>query len=60
MKMIEEPFQFEAGRAGAVQPGKVMLVGAGPGAPDLLTMRASRILSQARLLHLNQNIAPKP
>ncbi len=58
MKMIEEPFQFEARRAGAVQPGKVMLVGAGPGAPDLLTVRASRVLSQARLLLYDYLVSP--
>ena len=56
--MIDEALQFQARRAGAVQPGKVMLVGAGPGAPDLLTVRASRILSQARLLLYDHLVSP--
>ena len=33
MNMIDEPLQFQARLAGAVQPGKVMLVGAGPVRP---------------------------
>ena len=32
------------------QPGKVVLVGAGPGAPDLISMRGADALSRAEVV----------
>lgn len=51
MTLLTEPLQFtpELGRDG-LRPARVTLVGAGPGDPELLTVKAARALQAARLV----------
>src|SRR5258707_983132 len=47
------------GRSPRRMNGKVYLVGAGPGAPDLLTLRAARILERAEIVFHDALVNPE-